>query len=134
MHRNSVEVHAHECHELQKSRIDAAQRAGVTQRHGTDQVLLEPADRLVGRELVDPGRGDPAIDRCRHQGETGGGRGMVVLGHERYGSERCDARLADRHQVSARPDHPEKPHQVVDVLVEAKAARGDRHIARCASR
>ncbi len=125
-----LEVHVHERAELHEPGVDRAQRARVARRDDRDQVALEPLDRLRGRERVDRGRADPAVDRAGHQGQAARHRRVAVLGHQRGGGERRDARLADRHQVRARPHRLEEGHDVLDVLVEAEPPGGERHVAR----
>ena len=49
----AVEVHAHEAVQLQEARIDVAHEAGMRERHLGDDVVAEPVDAAVFRELVD---------------------------------------------------------------------------------
>ena len=126
----ALEIHVQERGELQESRIHLAHRADVAHRNGRDELLLEPFDRLVGRQLVDHRRRDAAIDRARHQDHARRRRGMFVFRHDRHRRERRDARLADRHDVGTRPHDAEEVDDVLDVFVESEAARGQRHVAR----
>ena len=123
-------VHAHEGGELQEAGIDPPRRAGIAQRHAAIRLLLEPVDRLAGRELVDLGRVDARVDRARHQGHAARLAGMVVLGHQRGRRQRLHAGLADGDHVRARPHRLEERDQVLDIFVEAEAAVPDADVAR----
>src|SRR5262249_15063916 len=63
--------------QLHEARIDAAKGAGITQRHGRDQILLEPLDRPGIGERVHLGRVDAGVDRARHQRHAAGLRGIT---------------------------------------------------------
>ncbi len=126
----AVHVHRHEGGELDEARIDAPRAAGVAQRHARDEVVLEPLDRPAGRELVDLGRVLARVDRAGHQRQADRLRRVAVLRHQRRRGERGDGGLADREQVRARPHRLQELDQLEHVLVEAEAARGERHVAR----
>src|SRR5579859_4096471 len=69
------QVHIHESCQLQEAGIYRPSFARMASRHLGDQILLEPAERLGRRQLVDLGRIDPGVDRAGHQGKA--------LGHGR---------------------------------------------------
>ena len=131
----ALDVHAHEGGELHEARIDPAERARIAQRHGGDQIALEPFDRLRIGELVHLGRIDAGVDRPRHQGHAARLRGIAGLRHHRGGDEHGDAGLAHRHHMGARPDRLQEADQVLDIFVEAEpAVRSAARRAHCASR
>ncbi len=111
-------------HQLQESRIHAAHGARVAQRHGADQVLLEPLHRLAGREPVDFGRRNAAIDRPRHQRQA---RGVAGWSSSAISATAASA-ATQGWQIAIRcvpgPMASQEVHQVLDVLVEAEAAGG----------
>ena len=80
-------VHRHEGGQLQESGIDLAPAPGIAERHGGDQILLEPFDRLLVRQFVDHRRRRARIDRPAHQGHRPGRRRILILGHQRHGGE-----------------------------------------------
>ena len=125
----ALDVHAHERRELHEARIDAAKSTGIAQRHGRDQILLEPLDRPGIGERVHLGRVDARVDWSRHQGHAAGLRGIAGLRHHRGGDEHGDARLAHRHDVRAWPDRLQETDQVRDIVVEAEPAVRERDIA-----
>ena len=131
----AVGVHRHEGEELHEARIDAPAGAAIAQRHGGDEVALEPGHRrpvassltLVGLTRVSTG---PAIRVMLH-----GCAGLLVLGHQRDGRQHLHAGLAHAEHVRAGPDLFEEADDVVDVVVEAEGAVGERRRrGRCASR
>jgi len=54
---------------------------------------------------------------------------MIVGGHQRYGREGGDGRLADSKQVGVRTQRDNKVDDVLDVFVKAEAALHQRDIA-----
>ena len=82
------------------------------------------------RELVDGGRALAWVDRAGHQRHRTRRGGMIVLRHDGDGGERLHAGLADGEDMRAGADRLEKADQIVDVVVDAEAARLDRHVAR----
>ena len=123
------QVHGHEGRQLQKAGIDPAMRSGVAARHSGDQVPLEPLRGMFVGQDIDLGGIDGGIHRPRHQDQAFGRGGMVVFGHQRRSRQHGRAGLAYRHAVRARTDMPEKRDQVIDILVGAEAAFGQRHVA-----
>jgi hypothetical protein len=118
----TIEIHAHESGELKKPRVDAAQGAGIAQRHETDQIALEPLDRPARREPVDLGRVDPRVDRARHQRHAARLRRIGILSHDRHRCEHRDAGLAHTDHMGARPQHLQKRDDVIDKVVEVEPA------------
>jgi len=129
-----VDIHRHEGGQLQKARIDAAQRPRISLRHDADQIALEPGHGAAHGKLVDTGRIDAGIHRPGHQRHAERLRGIAVLGHQCDRSERRDAGLAHRQDVTALADLLEESDQVIDELVEAeRPCRGAMSRALCQS-
>ena len=76
---------------------------------------------LVGLTRVSIGPG--------HQRHAARLRRVVVLGHDGDGGQHLHAGLADGDDVRARPHRLEEPDDVVDVVVEAEGAVGERDVA-----
>src|SRR5215813_5053909 len=55
---------------------------------------------------------------------------MLRLRHHGGGDKRCDARLANRDDVSAGADRLEKVDEVLDIVVETELAIRERYVAR----
>ncbi len=123
------QIHVHERHQLQETGIHLAQRAGVACRNDTDQILLEPGDRLCRRQLVHCRGAHTAVDRSRHQRQAERCGSMAVLRHDRDRGQGGDAGLADRHDVRTRSQDAQKRDQVLDIFVQAETPVGQRHVA-----
>ena len=123
------QVHRHEGGELDEAGIDMPPGAGIAGRHGSDQVGLEPVQRLGIGQLVDLGGIDTGVHRARHQGH-GSGNGLVLVHrHGRHRHQQRGTGLANRDGVGTGADLFQEADQVIDILVGAEAARLQRHIA-----
>jgi hypothetical protein len=116
--------------ELQEAGIDAPHGAAIAERHGGDQVALEPLDRVARRELVHLGRIDPGVDGPGHQRHAARLGPMTPLSHDGDGGEHGDAGLAHRDDVGLGSHRLEESDDVGDVVVEAERPGGERHVAR----
>ena len=122
-----VGVHRHERRQLHKSRIDPAERARMPGRHGRHQVLLEPSDRVLLRELRDRRGRRPRVDRPAHE------RHAARLAILPPASEQADGRhhgwrgLTHGDDVSVRAQMPQKADNRVDVIREPEFAGRLRH-------
>ena len=63
----AVEVHADEAVQLQEARIDVAHETRMRERHAGDDVVAEPVDAALLRQIVHRGRIAARVDRSAHQ-------------------------------------------------------------------
>ncbi len=89
-------------------------------RHGTVEITFcsnHSMGRVMARSLTAVGLTRVSIGPAISV-SVRGMHGSPRLGHHRGDDQSLHARLADGHEVGARPQHVEEPHDVVDVLVE----------------
>ena len=128
----AVEIHADEAVQLQEARIDVAHEAGMRERHLGDDVVAEPVDAALLRELVDRVGIDAGVDRAAHQ-HHGMRHVRILVGlHQRDRRHHRHRRLAHRDHVHVAAEHVQHGDDVVDVVVEIEAAFRQRHHARVA--
>ena len=131
-----AEVHRHETGELQEAGVHLPARAGIAHRHGGDDVLLEPAERALGRQRVDRGGRLARVDRAAHHGERARAVRVLVRAHQCGGGVAGHRRLAHREHVRPRialgTDMREKLDHIVDIVVEVELALAGRHQLRVA--
>ena len=123
------QVHRHERRQLHEARVNPPPRARKAPRHGGDQFLVEPFDRLRPRQHVDLGRVHPRVERSRHQGQAARLGGIALLRHDRGGRQSRHRRLAYRHDMRARPDGALELDQMLDIGIETEAPGLGRDVA-----
>ena len=115
---------------LQEARIDVAHEAGMRERHLGDDVVAEPVDAAIFRELVDRVGIDAGVDRPAHQHH--GMRNVRILVGLHQGDRRHHRHrgLAHRDHMHVAAEHVQHGDDVIDVVVEIEAAVRHRHHAR----
>ncbi len=118
-----AEVHAHEPGQLHEAGIDPPARAAILHRHGGDDIVAEPLDRAVHRQIVDAGRRTARVDRPAHHGQRARRARMAIAVHDRSGGKDGHRRLAHRHHMRTAAlcigaDVFEIADHVIDVIIE----------------
>ena len=128
----AVRVHGHETGVLQETGVDATTGAGIVVRHAVDHVGLEPGQAALDRQVVYGGGRLGGVDRATHHGH--GGRGLLATrGHQGHGCHHRHGRLADADHVHFAVVFLQVADEllhVVDVVVEAESAFGQRYFTR----
>ena len=109
--------------------IDPPSRALEPPGHHADHLVFEPGNILGLRQPIDLGGVPAGIDRASHQRHAARCRRMIILRHHGDRGQHRHRRLADAHDMAARPEEVEELDHMLDILVEAEAAGGDRHVA-----
>ena len=102
----------------------------MRERHLGDDVVAEPVDAALGREIVDRSRIAAGIDRTAHQGHRQRHIGIAAGLHDRHRCHDRHRRLAHRDDMHVAAERMQHLDHVVDVIVEIEAAFGERHHAR----
>ncbi|KAG1436239.1 hypothetical protein G6F56_013644 [Rhizopus delemar] len=123
-------VHRQEAGMLQEARIHAATGAGVAGRHGVDDVVLEPRQRVLRGQVVHCSRAAARIDRAAHHHQRARRR-FATAGHQRNRGQHRHGRLAHAHHVQAlNAKVADEFLDVGDVVVQAELTFAGRHHAR----
>ncbi|KAG1543579.1 hypothetical protein G6F50_013971 [Rhizopus delemar] len=126
----AVGIHGHEPGMLQEARIHAATGAGVAGRHGVDDVVLEPRQRVLRGQVVHCSRAAARIDRAAHHHQRARRR-FATAGHQRNRGQHRHGRLAHAHHVQAlNAKVADEFLDVGDVVVQAELTFAGRHHAR----
>ncbi|GCC43279.1 hypothetical protein chiPu_0027567, partial [Chiloscyllium punctatum] len=125
-----IQIHADEAVELQEARIDVAHHARMRERHLGDDIVAEPIDAALRRQIIDSGRIAPCIDRAAHQRHRQRHERVVVGFHHGNGCHNRHRRLAHRDDVHVAAERVQHLDHVVDVIVEIEPPFGERHHAR----
>ena len=102
----------------------------MRERHLGDDVAAEPVDAAIHGKLVHRGGIDARVDRPAHQRDRARRIRIPVGFHQRGGGENRNRRLAHRDDMGVAAEEMQDADDVVDVVVEIEAARGDRHHPR----
>ncbi len=129
-HEVPAGVHRQEPSVLQEARIHRAAMPRIRLRHGVDDVVLEPRQRIARGQVVDLGRAAARVDRSAHHHQRAR-RGFAASGHQRYRGQHRHGRLAYADHVQlVGADVADEVLHIVDVVVQAEVAVALRHHAR----
>src|SRR3984957_12374939 len=125
----TIEIHADEAVQLQKSRIYVTHYTRLRERHLGDDVAPEPIGAAGLRKGIDAGRIDARIYWTAHQHHGMWHTGVLDRLHAGDRSEHRHRRLTHRDDMDVAAEKMQDRDHVVDVIVEIEAAFDDRNHA-----